>query len=294
VEHFEECIQEASFVELPREAVAQLIASDDLPVKEETVVAAVRAWFDHDAAGRAGALKSLVPLLRWPLLPVAARLQLMREKLLVTMMVHDEECCALGLQLLTECSPDFAQSDAAAACPRLKRRKGSVPPVPPLAFTAFRPQSYAVSEEGARLTSAGHAGYRPALCGQAVMNSGQSCAEVTVVRVDSRMMIGVARPTVDVNAVRAFTTADFWGISSSTGKLYHNGGHRWQGQQPYDAGDVLRLLLDSDAGTLTVKKNGNLLGVAVEEGLTGDICWAACCIGEDNSVRIRAVDPAEF
>ena len=38
--------------------------------------------------------------------------------------------------------------------------------------------------------------------------------------------------------------------------------------------DVMRLLLDSDAGTLTVKTDGALLGVAVRGGLTGDICWA--------------------
>jgi hypothetical protein len=50
---------------------------------------------------------------------------------------------------------------------------------------------------------------------------------------------------------------------------------------------VLRLLLDSDAGTLTVKKNGNLLGVMVTAGLTGDICWAVACKGWGASVRGR-------
>jgi hypothetical protein len=51
---------------------------------------------------------------------------------------------------------------------------------------------------------------------------------------------------------------------------------------------VLRLLLDSDAGTLTVKKNGTLLGVAVTSGLTGDLCWAVACHSSSNSVRIKA------
>jgi hypothetical protein len=64
--------------------------------------------------------------------------------------------------------------------------------------------------------------------------------------------------------------------------------------QPYGTGDVLRLLLDSDAGTLTVKKNGTLLGVAVPSGLTGDLCWAVCCGDTGDSVRIKALDPAEF
>ena len=57
---------------------------------------------------------------------------------------------------------------------------------------------------------------------------------------------------------------------------------------------MLRLLLDSDAGTLTVKKNGTLLGVAVTSGLTGDLCWAMSVFKAGDSVRIKAVDPAEF
>ena len=61
---------------------------------------------------------------------------------------------------------------------------------------------------------------------------------------------------------------------------------------------MLRLLLDSDTGTLTVKMNGTLLGVAVTSGLTGDLCWAVSSgrqsSSDGDSVRIKAVDPAEF
>ena len=64
--------------------------------------------------------------------------------------------------------------------------------------------------------------------------------------------------------------------------------------QDYDAGEVLRLLLDSDAGTLTVKRNGALLGVAVTSGLTSDLCWVVSCWSAGSSVRIKALDPAEF
>ena len=64
--------------------------------------------------------------------------------------------------------------------------------------------------------------------------------------------------------------------------------------QHYEEGDVLRLPLDSDARTLTIKKNGTLLGVAATGGLTGNLCWAVACSGDDGSVRIKAVDPAEF
>ena len=78
----------------------------------------------------------------------------------------------------------------------------------------------------------------------------------------------------------------------------------------------MRLLLDSDAGTLTVKKNGVLLGVAGEHvrlhaslgrvphtgarvcpvttGLTGGLCWMVSAYQEDIAVRIEAVDPEDF
>jgi hypothetical protein len=222
------------------------------------------------------------------------QLQLSREPLLQRMMRLDDASCALGSDLLLECSPHFAASDAAVACPRLKRREGTVPPVLPLGFTALSQQHYAVGEDGALLTSTGDPDHRAALCRERVMNSGRSCAEVTVVRKVGGMLIGVGRPTLDVNAASAYNTAGFWGVCHN-GTLYHNADYQhWQGQQGYDTGDVLRLLLDSDAGTLTVKKNGTLLGVAVTSGLTGDLCWAVSCSGIGNPVRIKAVDPAEF
>ena len=293
VDQFEECSEEESFVELPCEAVAELIASEDLPCEEAAVVEAVRAWFTHDAAGRAGALKSLVPLIRWPLLSVATRLQLQTETLLLCLMKQDVEGLELGVKLLLECSPDFAKSDAAAACPRLRRRKGSPQPVGQLAFTAFDQDRYVVTEGGALLTSTEHAFDHPAFCSEVAMNGGLSCAEFTVL--DSQnMTIGVARPTLDLEAEEAILTDAFWGVYSESGDLYNGGAENWQGQQPYATGDVVQLLLDSDAGTLTVKKNGDLLGVAMAEGLTGDMYWAVCCVDEGNSVRIKAVDPVEF
>jgi hypothetical protein len=295
VEHFAECSAEPSFLELPCEAVVEVIGSDDLAVEEAAVLAAVRAWFDHDGAGRAGSLKVLLPLVRWPLLPVETQLQLWNEQMLVRAQQLDDEASTLGLRMMLECSVGFAASDAAAACPRLKRRKSTVQPVIPLTFTALSQQHYATSEGGALLTATASPDYRTALCRERVMNSGQSCAEVTVVQADD-MMIGVGRPMLDVNAADAWRTADLWAIhNTGSGHLFHSGDYQpWQGMQGYDEGDVLRLLLDSDAGTLTVKKNGALLGVAVTSGLTGDLCWAVSSCVEGDSVRIKAVDPAEF
>ena len=149
--------------------------------------------------------------------------------------------------------------------------------------------------DGALLTATADPDHRPALCRERVMNSGQSCAEITVVKEGGETIIGVGRPTLDLSARNAFDTADFWGMGSALGSLYHNGeSQEWQGMEGYGEGDVLRLLLDSDAGTLTVKKNGTLLGVAVTSGLTGDLCWAVTCLTAGQSVRIKALDPAEF
>ena len=296
VEHFGECSAEPSFLELSCDEVAEVIRSDDLPVEEEKVLAAVRAVFDHDVAGRQGSLPVLLPLIRWPLLPLAVRLALSKEPLLVRLLRLDDEARTLGMQLLTEClSAEFAQTDAAAACPRLNRRKGTVLP---LAFTAIDQQFYTTSEDGALLTATDYPQDRPALCRERVMNSGRSCAEVTVVQKEDGMMIGVARPTLDPNTVTAYNTEFFWGIHSGNGgMLFHNDGdgQDWEGMEEYGEGDVLRMLLDSDAGTLTVKKNGTLLGVAVTNGLTGDLCWAvAMGFASGSSVRIKALDPAEY
>jgi hypothetical protein len=127
------------------------------------------------------------------------------------------------------------------------------------------------------------------------MNSGQSCVEVTVVQQAGSIMIGVGRPTLDPNTVTAYNTEFFWGVHSDSGSLFHNNDYqKWQGMEDYGEGDVLRLLLDSDAGTLTVKKNGTLLGVAVTSGLTGNLCWAVSFYYAEASVRIKAVDPTEF
>ena len=80
VDHFAECIVEPSFLELPCEAVAEVIGSEDLAVEEAAVLGAVRAWFDHDAADRQASLPALVPLVRWPQLPVRTRLSLSQER----------------------------------------------------------------------------------------------------------------------------------------------------------------------------------------------------------------------
>jgi hypothetical protein len=67
----------------------------------------------------------------------------------------------------------------------------------------------------------------------------------------------------------AFALDKQWGLFDTGGTLCHaNQRHEWTGKQGIKQGDVVGLLLDCDAGTLTVKKNGKRLGVAAT-GLTG-------------------------
>jgi hypothetical protein len=68
--------------------------------------------------------------------------------------------------------------------------------------------------------------------------------------------------------------------------------------QHFDEGDVVGLLLDCDAGKLTLKKNGVWLGVA-KTGLAGQFCWAAVLWDRGDIcgrivVRIVAADAAAF
>ena len=52
----------APFLELGASSVAKLLESDELMVESETeVLSALRAWFEHDAVGRQGALEELLP-----------------------------------------------------------------------------------------------------------------------------------------------------------------------------------------------------------------------------------------
>merc|ERR1711957_607715 len=48
----------------------------------------------------------------------------------------------------------------------------------------------------------------------------------------------------------------------------------WKGRERIPFDSVLGLLLDLDAGTLAVYKDGRRLGV-LKRGLTGDYCWMA-------------------
>jgi hypothetical protein len=123
LEHFSECVSTPALVGLAPSSVAALIESDRLCVEsEEVVLTALRQWYEHDMEGRLEALEELVPLVRFPLLPAATKLQLSTEPLLVAL--GKLEVTKL-IELCIEWAPEFKTSAAAACCPRLKLRAGN-------------------------------------------------------------------------------------------------------------------------------------------------------------------------
>jgi hypothetical protein len=280
---------EPSFLALPVAEVVALVESEDLEAKEEEVFAAVLSWVKEDEAGRQAELSRLLPLIRFPLMdrPGAA---IMAEPLVAQ---H-----ATGMQLLYETTAEFAASAQASACPRLLPRASvSAAPVPRLAFTRAA-DCYAISGEGGalmRCTAGSNGEHYPAVCAGHRMTAGRHAADFTFYTEQAycRCTVGVARPQIEL-LTHGLYSNDFWGVHSYRGDSNQPFPTSWDGMQGFKQGDVVGLLLDCDAGTLTVKKNGVRLGVATT-GLTGEFCWAATLYGAATpTVRITAADAALF
>jgi hypothetical protein len=293
---------EPSFLQLPVAEVAAFVESDGLEVQEEEVLAAVLDWVREDEVGRKGELGRLLPLVRFPMMAVPAP-AIMEDPLIAG---HP-----LAIQLLYETHPNFGRSAQAAACPRLRPRKeqrlGGLPALPALAFTSFNVDCYTSEDDGRVLLTTERADSDAAVCAGHVMRAGRHAAQFTVIATGRCDYLGLARPGYNVYDEDVEDTDRFWGICShdvklgemgNQGSLVHGGGRAkaWVGQQGFRAGDVVGLLLDCDAGTLTVKKDGVRLGVAAT-GLRGEFCWAAALWAYApvrRRVRIAAVDPAVF
>jgi hypothetical protein len=245
------------------------------------------AWVKEDEAARKAELGRLLPLVRFPMMAKPGLV--MRSEPLVA--GHP-----LAFKLDYETSKDFAESAEAAACPRRRPRTGQRLPAQvaaQLAFTRVSGQRYDVSGEGGALLQAKEGcTYHAAVCAGHVMSTGRHAVEFTVLpglTLSGLTMVGLARPDIDVQKPHAYKWDKFWGLLAGGGSLHHAGRcDGWAGQQGFVKGDVVGLLLDCDAGTLTVKKNGKRLGVAAT-GLTGELCWATArhhCLA---SLRIQIV-----
>ena len=204
---------EPSFLQLPAEEVATLVASDEIEAKEEEVFAAVMSWVKEDVAGRKAELARLLPLVRFPMMAKPALL-ISAEPLVVAQ--HP-----LAFELLLETHQNFGESAAAAACPRLRPRAGQrAIALRPLAFTRAA-DGYSISEAGALLSvEENNTGYGVALCGGHTMAAGRHAADFTVVtHAGCTAILGLARPELDVDSPTLGDTDSFRGVDSLNGNL---------------------------------------------------------------------------
>ena len=63
---------------------------------------------------------------------------------------------------------------------------------------------------------------------------------------------------------------------------------RWKGQQTATLNERVGLLLDLEQGSMTVFKEGDLMGVMMASGLSGEYCWAAGLYETGDRVRIES------
>lgn len=84
--------------------------------------------------------------------------------------------------------------------------------------------------------------------------------------------------------------ACFWSDGKTPGR---NADMSWRGRETIPFASVLGLLLDLDAGTLAVYKDGRRLGV-IKGGLSGEYCWMATIWKSCNvTIRRGALPPTD-
>ena len=136
--------------------------------------------------------------------------------------------------------------------------------------------------------------------------------------------VGLGRPDLDVEKTFNHCSPGFWGLETSTGTFHHGGSStQWKGMQIFrdgsrrgsdmdHTGDKIGLLLDGEAGTLTVystqyypnmfnlRRLGMVAGAAAGEAgdlclprLTGELCWAVAMYNKGDSVRLTAKPPPQ-
>ena len=101
------------------------------------------------------------------------------------------------------------------------------------------------------------------------------------------MFFGVIRPGWDVEGGMDAEDVDghcFYATYTGSASPATRG---WEGQaRREERGDRIGMLLDLDQGSMTVWKNGELLGVMLAEGLSGPLCWAVCSHGRQRPHRV--------
>ena len=137
-------------------------------------------------------------------------------------------------------------------------------------------------------------GYRTAASGAVLKGGGRHMVQLTL-RKGYTMMFGLIRAGWDVKGEEsAQNVQGHCFYNTYTGSRYP-GRSDWQGMQSAKKNDRIGLLLDLDAGSLTVYKNDERLGAMQKSGLTdaAGYRWAVVLWNKGSSARIDAVPVAE-
>ena len=112
-----------------------------------------------------------------------------------------------------------------------------------------------------------------AVCADYVMSCGKHCAEFMLTRagcVQVGLMSAVSANSGDGTGIW-YHWADEQQLDST---LDPEGMVHFPAKEELSEGDNVRMLLDMDAGLLTIKVNGNELGGCLKVTMSGSQCWA--------------------
>ena len=135
-------------------------------------------------------------------------------------------------------------------------------------------------------------GYRTAASGAVLKGGGRHMVQLTVRQ--GTGMLGLIRADRDAEGGASDQYVESHSFYSTANGMRWPGGSDWEGRQTTRrSGDRIGLLLDLDAGSLTVYKNDERVGVTQESGLT-DVAgyrWAVGLIDMGSSARIGSAWP---
>ena len=160
----------------------------------------------------------------------------------------------------------------------------------PLAFGRAHAE-ITLSENGALATKNANGGTVRTAASKAVMRSGRHSAQFTVME-GGYLFFGVIRPGEDVEGGQHLFRKDGHCFYDTFDGVRWPGWEGWEGRHgARKRGDRIGMLLDLDQGSMSVWKNGELLGVMQAEGLSGPLCWAVA-LGHSARIESAAVPAA--
>ena len=136
-----------------------------------------------------------------------------------------------------------------------------------------------------------------AAASEATLSGGGLHAARFTVRKGSGMMFGVIRADWDTEGRKDAGEVEGHCFYNTLNRKCYPDRSDWEGMQSALEGDRIDLLLDLGVGSMSVFKNGELLGVMQESGLGGadvEYRWAVALVYKGDSARIDAVPAAEF